>query len=176
MDPELRFTRHIEHTANKALRKLSILRKLCGTTWGSKPKTVKHAFCSISTKIIIGAVSSSNNNKAKQECGLPPLVNRRNLATIKFANRIRSNKRDYISTRVFNEWKGSTRLKRSSTLQLDKDIRSRINLEHSSLDFVQEPLFPRKPPSETKFSLNLYNLVQKRKEDFNILNQKALIP
>ncbi|GIX92927.1 hypothetical protein CEXT_424211 [Caerostris extrusa] len=45
MDPELHFTRHIEHTANKALRKLSILRKLCGTTWGSKPKTVKDAFC-----------------------------------------------------------------------------------------------------------------------------------
>ncbi|GIY69337.1 hypothetical protein CEXT_701031 [Caerostris extrusa] len=45
-----------------------------------------------------------------------------------------------------------TRLKRSSTLQLDKDIRSRINVEHSSLDFAQEPLFPRKPPSETKFA------------------------
>ncbi|GIY47552.1 reverse transcriptase domain-containing protein [Caerostris extrusa] len=47
LDPELRFTRHIKHTANKALRKLSILRKLCGTTWGSRPKTVKNAFCSI---------------------------------------------------------------------------------------------------------------------------------
>ncbi|GIY16533.1 reverse transcriptase domain-containing protein [Caerostris extrusa] len=47
MDPELRFTRHIVHTTNKALRKLSILRKLCGTTWGSRPKTVKSAFCSI---------------------------------------------------------------------------------------------------------------------------------
>ncbi|GIX81713.1 hypothetical protein CEXT_393251, partial [Caerostris extrusa] len=70
---------------------------------------------------------------------------------MKFTNRLRSNNMDHISTRVFNEWKGSTRLKRSSTLQLDKDIRSRINLEHSSLDFVQEPLFPRKPISEIKF-------------------------
>ncbi|GIY15664.1 hypothetical protein CEXT_259601 [Caerostris extrusa] len=74
---------------------------------------------------------------------------------MKFTNRLRSNNMDHISTRVFNEWKGSTRLKRSSTLQLDKDIRSRINLEHSSLDFVQEPLFPRKPISEIKFGLNL---------------------
>ncbi|GIY67796.1 hypothetical protein CEXT_338231 [Caerostris extrusa] len=90
MDPELRFTRHIEHTANKALRKLSILRKLCGTTWGSKPKTVKDAFCNIENHY--RAVTSSNNNKTEQECGLPPLENRRNLATIKFANRIRSNK------------------------------------------------------------------------------------
>ncbi|GIY75989.1 hypothetical protein CEXT_507421 [Caerostris extrusa] len=35
------------NTANKALGKLSILRKLCETTWGSRPKTVKNAFCSV---------------------------------------------------------------------------------------------------------------------------------
>ncbi|GIX67885.1 RNase H domain-containing protein [Caerostris extrusa] len=123
------------------------------------------------SKIIIGAVSSTNNNKAEQKCGLPPLENRRNFATL--PNIVLSNKMDHISTRIFNEWKGSTRLKRSSTLQLDKDIRIRINLEHSSLDFVQEPLFPRKPPSETKFSLNLLQLCSK-KEDFNILKQKGI--
>ncbi|GIX69939.1 hypothetical protein CEXT_564971 [Caerostris extrusa] len=93
------------------------------------------------SKIIIGAVSSTNNNKVEQECGLPPLENRRNLATIKFTNRFRSNNMDNISTTVFKEWNDSTRLKRSSTLQLDTDIRSLINLEHSSLDFVQNHLF-----------------------------------
>ncbi|GIX87871.1 probable RNA-directed DNA polymerase from transposon BS [Caerostris extrusa] len=93
LDPELRFTRHIVHTANKALRKLSILRKLCGTTWGSRPKSIKNSFCSIirpmleyaapiwnpssqsskidsvqhrASKIIILAVSSTNNNKTEQ--------------------------------------------------------------------------------------------------------------
>ncbi|GIY48798.1 reverse transcriptase domain-containing protein [Caerostris extrusa] len=138
MDPEIRFTRHILRTANKTLRKLSILRKLRGSTWRSRPKTVKNAFCSIirplleyaapiwnpssqsskmdsvqhrASKIIIGAVSSTNNNKAEQECGLPPLENRRNLAIIKFTNRLRSNNMDHISTRAFNEGKGSTRLK-----------------------------------------------------------------
>ncbi|GIY84080.1 reverse transcriptase domain-containing protein [Caerostris extrusa] len=181
LDPELRFTRYIVHTANKALRKLSILKKLCGTTWRSRPKTVKNAFCSIirplleyaaplwnpssqsskidsvqhrASKIIIGAVFSINNNKvnrnvayllSKTDATLPPS----NLL-IDFVVMIH-----VITTRVFNEWKGLTRLKRFSTLQLDKDIRSRINLEHSSLDFVQEPLFPQKTPSETKFGLNL---------------------
>ncbi|GIY31627.1 RNase H domain-containing protein [Caerostris extrusa] len=125
------------------------------------------------SKIIIGAVSSTNNNKVEQEWGLPSLGNRRNLATSKFINRLLSNNMDHISTRVFNEWKGSTRLKRSSTVQLDKDIRSRINLEHSSLNFVQEPLFPRKPPSETKFGLKLlFETIQKRRP--NILKQKGL--
>ncbi|GFX26094.1 hypothetical protein TNCV_2274341 [Trichonephila clavipes] len=71
-------------------------------------------------KIIIGAVSSTNNEKAEQECGLLPLESRRKLATIKFTNKLRSYGLDHISRRVFDKWKHSTRLKRSSTLQLDR--------------------------------------------------------
>ncbi|GFY05449.1 RNA-directed DNA polymerase from mobile element jockey [Trichonephila clavipes] len=41
LDPELRFSKHIEQTTNKALGKLNILRKLCGTSWGSRPQTLK---------------------------------------------------------------------------------------------------------------------------------------
>ncbi|GIY98199.1 reverse transcriptase domain-containing protein [Caerostris extrusa] len=135
MDPELRFTRHIVHTANKALRKLSILRKLCGTTWGSRPKTVKNAFCSIIRPLLEYAApiwnpssQSSKMDSAQHraskiiiEQSPQPITTRLNrnvacllsyLATIKFTNRLRSNNMDHISTRVFNEWKGSIRLKR----------------------------------------------------------------
>ncbi|GFS87394.1 RNase H domain-containing protein [Trichonephila clavipes] len=119
LDPELRFSKHIEQTANKALGKLNILRKLCGTSWSSRPQTLKSTFCTVirpvleyatpiwtpasisvkrkldsvqhrAAKIIIGAVSSTNNEKAEQECGLPPLESRRKLATIKFTNKLRS--------------------------------------------------------------------------------------
>ncbi|GFU14095.1 RNase H domain-containing protein [Trichonephila clavipes] len=98
----------IEQTTNKALGKLNILRKLCGTSWGSRPQTLKSTFCTVirpvleyatpiwtpasisvkrkldsvqhrAAKIIIGAVSSTNNEKAEQECGLPPLESRRKL-------------------------------------------------------------------------------------------------
>ncbi|GFU51265.1 reverse transcriptase domain-containing protein [Trichonephila clavipes] len=44
LDPELRFSKHIEQTTNKALGKLNILRKLCGTSWGSRPQTLKKHF------------------------------------------------------------------------------------------------------------------------------------
>ncbi|GFT15572.1 probable RNA-directed DNA polymerase from transposon BS [Trichonephila clavipes] len=47
LDSELRFTKHIEQTTIKALRKLNILRKLCGTTWGARPRTLKNAYSSI---------------------------------------------------------------------------------------------------------------------------------
>ncbi|GFV12554.1 RNase H domain-containing protein [Trichonephila clavipes] len=175
-DPELRFSKHIEQTANKALGKLNILRKLSGTSWGSRPQTLKSTFCTVirpvleystpiwtpasiyvkrkldsvqhrAAKIIIGAVSSTNNEKAEQECGLPPLESRRNLATIK--------------------------LKRSSTLQLDSEIRKELNLEYSSLEFLQEPLIPKNPPTNTCFELELSQPCSK-KEDPVTLRQKGL--
>ncbi|GFV51147.1 probable RNA-directed DNA polymerase from transposon X-element [Trichonephila clavipes] len=175
-DPELRFSKHIEETANKALGKLNILRKLSGTSWGSRPQTLKSTFCSVirpvleyatpiwtpasisvkrkldsvqhrAAKIIIGAVSSTNNEKAEQECGLPPLESRRKLATIK--------------------------LKRSSTLQLDSEIRKELNLDHSSLEFLQESLIPKNPPKNTCFELELLQPCSK-KEDPLTLRQKGL--
>ncbi|GFX79237.1 reverse transcriptase domain-containing protein [Trichonephila clavipes] len=145
LDPELRFSKHIEQTANKTLGKLDILRKLCRTSWGSRPQTLKSTFCTVirpvleyatpiwtpasisvkrkldsvqhrAAKIIIGAVSSTNNEKAEQECCLLPLESRRKLATIKFTNKLRLYGLDYIPRRVFDKWKHSTRLKKDLRL------------------------------------------------------------
>ncbi|GFY26427.1 RNase H domain-containing protein [Trichonephila clavipes] len=123
-------------------------------------------------KIIIGAVSSTNNEKAEQECGLPPLESRRNLAAIKFTNKLRSYDLDHISRRVFDKWNHSTRLKRSSTLQLDSEIRKELNLEHSSLELLQEPLIPKTPRKNTCFELELLRPCSK-KEDPATLRQKG---
>ncbi|GFV55267.1 RNase H domain-containing protein [Trichonephila clavipes] len=186
----------------KALGKLNILRKLCGTSWGSRPQTLKSTFCTVirpvleyvtpiwtpasisvkrkldsvqhrAAKIIIGAVSSTNNEKAEQECGLPPLESRRKLATIKFTNKLRSYGLDHISRRVFDKWNHSTRLKRSSTLQLDSEIRKELNLDHSSLEFLQEPFILKNPPKNTCFELELLQPCSK-KEDPVTLRQKGL--
>ncbi|GFY28796.1 RNA-directed DNA polymerase from mobile element jockey [Trichonephila clavipes] len=191
-DPELRFSKHIEQITNKALGKLNILRKLCGTSWGSRPQTLKSTFCTVirpvleyatsiwtpasisvkrkldsvqhrAAKIIIGAVSSTNNEKAEQECGLPPLESRHKLATIKFTNKLRSYGLDHISRRVFDKWKHFTRLKRSSTLQLDSEIRKELNLDHSSLEFLQEPLIP-KPTKEYLFRIGIVAAMFQKKK------------
>ncbi|GFS82116.1 RNase H domain-containing protein [Trichonephila clavipes] len=114
--------------------------------WTQASISVKRKLDSVqhrAAKIIIGAVSSTNNEKAEQEFGLPPLESRRKLATI--TNKLRSYGLDHISRRkVFDKWKHSTRLKRSSTLQLI------VNSEKNSiwiiphLEFLQEPLIPKK--------------------------------
>ncbi|GFT27413.1 hypothetical protein TNCV_1275321 [Trichonephila clavipes] len=68
----------------------------------------------------IGAVSSTNNVKRKNECGLPSLESRKKLATIKFTNKIRSCHEQHTSNVTFRVWKAKKRLKRSSTLQFKK--------------------------------------------------------
>ncbi|GFV29277.1 probable RNA-directed DNA polymerase from transposon BS [Trichonephila clavipes] len=115
LDPELRFSKHIEQTANKALGKLNILRKLCGTSWGSRPQTLKSTFFT----------------------------------------------------------KHSTRLKRSLTLQLDSEIRKELHLDHSFLEFLQEPLIPKNPPKNACFELEVLQACSK-KEDNVTLRQKGL--
>ncbi|GFT09078.1 reverse transcriptase domain-containing protein [Trichonephila clavipes] len=131
------------------------LKEYATPIWTPASISVKQKLDSVqhrAAKIIIGAVSSTNDEKAEQECGLPSLESRCNLATIKFSNKLRSYDLNHISRRVFDKWKHSTRLKRSSTLQLDSEIRKELNLEHSSLEFLQEPLIPKKnPPKNTCF-------------------------
>ncbi|GFT51934.1 reverse transcriptase domain-containing protein [Trichonephila clavipes] len=196
LDPEVHFSKHIEQTANKALGKLNILRKLNGTSWGSRPQTLKSTFCTVvrpvleyatpiwtsasifvkrkldsvqhrAAKIIIGAVLSTNNEKAEPECGLPPLESRRNLATIKFTNKLCSYDLDHISRRVFDKWKHSTRLKRSSTLQLDSEIRKKLNLKHSSLEFLLELLIPKKPTKEHLFQIGIVAAMFQKRRPWN---------
>ncbi|GFY16966.1 RNase H domain-containing protein [Trichonephila clavipes] len=145
--------------------------------WTPASISVKRKLDSVqhrAAKIIIGAVSSTNNEKAEQECGLPPLESRRKLATIKFTNKLRSYGLDHISRRVFDKWKHSTRLIRSSTLQLDSEFRKELNLDHSSLEFLQEPLIPKNPPKNTCFELELLQPCSKKKEDPVTLRQKGL--
>ncbi|XP_071034199.1 uncharacterized protein [Parasteatoda tepidariorum] len=131
LDTELRFTKQNEATSLKALKKLNILRKLCGP------------------------VSSTNNLSDEIECGLTPLESRRKLATVKFTNKIRSSSVEHISNVTFRAWTNRKRLKRSSTLQYDKVIRKNISLNHSCLDIIEGPFLAVKPPSTVKINLDL---------------------
>ncbi|GFV93603.1 reverse transcriptase domain-containing protein [Trichonephila clavipes] len=133
----------VENIAQKALKKLNILRKFGGSTWGSKPKTLLNTYTALirptleyaapvwtpsastsaekidsaqyrASKIIIGAVSSTNNVTVENECGLPSLKGRRKLATFKFTNKIRSCGKPHIPNITFRSLTAKNRLKRSS--------------------------------------------------------------
>ncbi|GFU79650.1 RNase H domain-containing protein [Trichonephila clavipes] len=123
--------------------------------WTPASISVKRKLDSVqhrAAKIIIGAVSSTNNEKAEQECGLPPLESRRKLATIKFTNKLRSYGLDHISRRVLingSILQGSKDLRLS---QLDSEFRKELNLDHSSLDHVpkkEDPVTLRQKGLET---------------------------
>ncbi|XP_054709011.1 nephrin-like [Uloborus diversus] len=124
------------------------------------------------TFTIVQKMSSANNSKVELESGLVSLENRRKFATVKFTNKIRSHNKDHIANRAFDVWTSTSRLQRSSTLQLDRDIREAIRLAHSSLDITQEPLFPFRPPKSTKINTYLLEPCSK-KEPTEILLQKG---
>ncbi|GFU51360.1 hypothetical protein NPIL_287011 [Nephila pilipes] len=65
------------------------------------------------------------------------------------------------------------RLKRVSTLQYDKEIRRNIQMGHSSLDYLPEPIIPKMPPGNPRFCLDLLQPSSK-KEDPKVLKQKDL--
>ena len=72
-------------------------------------------------------------------------------------------------------WNDTKKLKKSSMLQLYRDIRSQIKLEYSTLDFLQQPLFPREPPKEMTINSNLLQLCSKKKKNqTETLEQKGL--
>ncbi|GFS79968.1 RNase H domain-containing protein [Trichonephila clavipes] len=134
--------------------------------WTPASISVKRKLDSVqhrAAKIIIGAVSSTNNEKAEQECGLPPLESRRKLATIKFTNKLRSYGLDHISRRVFDKWKHSTRLK---DLRLSNLI---VNSEKNSI-WIIPPRVPsgaphsKNPPKNTCFELELLQPCSKKKK------------
>ncbi|GFV32896.1 RNase H domain-containing protein [Trichonephila clavipes] len=124
-------------------------------------------------KVIIGAVSSTNNEKAEQKCGLPQLESRCNLVTIKFTNELHSYNLDHISRRVFDKWKHSKRFKGPSTIQLDSQIRKDLNLKHSTLEFLQEPLIKKKHQRTPVSNWNCRGHIPK-KEDPVTLRYKGL--
>ena len=188
---ELRFTNHTENISQKALKEFSAVRKLFGSNWGSKPKTLLNTYTALigeilgcatlmwapcsstwkgtidsvqhrASKFIIGAVSSTGNEKAGHEWGLLSLANKRKLVTIKFTNKIRSCHEQHISNITFRVWTAKNRLKRSSTLQFDNDIRNDINMKHTCLDIFQEAFFPVKPLSSVKIILDLLGSCKKK--------------
>ncbi|GFV21818.1 RNase H domain-containing protein [Trichonephila clavipes] len=56
---------------------------------------------------------------------------------------------------------------------IDREIRKELNLEHSSLEFLQESLIPKNPQKNTCFELELLQPCSK-KEDPVTLRQKGL--
>ncbi|KFM71545.1 hypothetical protein X975_26786, partial [Stegodyphus mimosarum] len=141
------FSHHLKQISNKALKRLYILKRcvmhlgirrktllntytsLVRTTleysapiWAPASSSVKEKIDSVQygpSKIITGAVSSTNNVKAETECGLASLENRIKLATIKFKNKMQniSQALQTISSSIKHSKHGveKNRLKRSST-------------------------------------------------------------
>ncbi|GFU20944.1 RNase H domain-containing protein [Nephila pilipes] len=170
LDAKLCFIKHLENCSNRALKKLRILNSLCGTKW---VLTKLDRIQANSTQIISGAVSSTNNIKAERECELPALSQRRKYLTSKFINKIKSRDTEHISRRTFKKWNILSRLKRSSTLKYDNEIRDNLDLKHDSHNVLQESNLLSWIPEHTKIKLNLIEPCTKNESE-DILKAKRI--
>ena len=120
-----------------------------------------------------GAVSSTNNGKIIRECGLESLQNRRKVNMIKFAKKARSGVPEHICSISFEAWNAKSRLKQSSLVQYDRDIRASIGLEHNKWAIVQEPISCKRLPSNTDIHTDILEPCNKN-EPRDIIRKREL--
>ncbi|GFV92990.1 RNA-directed DNA polymerase from mobile element jockey [Trichonephila clavipes] len=156
LDPELRFSKHIEHTTNKALGKLNILRKLCGTSWGSRPQTLKSTFCTVIRPVLEYATPIWTPASISAKRKLDSVQHRAAKIIIEQCHQP-------IMKRP-NKNAACLRLKAGANLPLSSSL---INYAH------MEPLIPKNPPKNICFELELFQPCSK-KEDPVTLRQKGL--
>ncbi|UYV72129.1 hypothetical protein LAZ67_9001914 [Cordylochernes scorpioides] len=176
--PELRFTKRITETSYRTQNKIRLMKHLCSSKWGSKAQNLTkeklNRVQAKAEKLFIGAVSSTNNSKAEKESVLQDLEERRQLSAIKYINKIRSCNKNHISQQTYKSWNNKNRLHRSSPLQQDNEIRSRIGLEHLNTTYYEQPETTSNFPPNTTLSLHLIEPCTK-KDPPNNLKEKALI-
>lgn len=60
-----------------------------------------------------------------------------------------------LAIELFRQWKKNARLKRSSTLQFDQEIRQQIGIEHNTYNILEEPALPSMLPPNTTINIDL---------------------
>ncbi|XP_071037677.1 uncharacterized protein [Parasteatoda tepidariorum] len=113
-------------------------------------------------KIMSGAVSSTNNLRIQEECGLVPLEERRQMLTVKFTNNAHSLDEGHISHRTIINWNKKSRHKKSSPLLFDRDIREKIHLKPEDFLFRNETPATRVVPVNTTICLELIEPCSKK--------------
>jgi hypothetical protein len=89
------------------------------------------------SKIILGATNSTNNETICKEAKLSPLTKRFNFALSRLLNKAKCSNNNHITKIVLEQYQHKTRLKRSSPLQLYKELEEIKTLECFS--FLKEP-------------------------------------
>ncbi|GFX58334.1 RNase H domain-containing protein [Trichonephila clavipes] len=76
------------------------------------------------------------------------------------------------ASRNFKKWSDTPRLKRSSILQQDQEIRNNINFQNDSLGISKEPSHTQHIHPQAKVNLNLVQLCTK-KEPVSVIKEKG---
>ena len=157
LDRQLSLKNHIKNIKNKALRRLQLLKRLAGTTWGSDKDTLRGLYlgyvrsvneynrsllttCSKSNlesidrvqnnalRLISGAMRSTPTAACEIHTSVGPLGLRRDKAALEMYERCKRMNRSHPNRHLVENWEYKQRIKHKSVLHHVQEIQDRYHL------------------------------------------------
>ena len=153
----MNLNKHIQKLKEKSSRRLNIIKRLASTQWGANKNTLRQlyngyvrstmeyniALQSISSDstqasldkvessavhFIAGAMKSTSTAACHIHTNIQPLCFRRDAAVLEMTEKYRRQEKHIPNSKIVNNWKENTRLKKRSILKVEKKLQEKHKL------------------------------------------------
>ena len=157
LDRQLNLKKHVENIRNKALKRLQLLKRLTGTTWGSDKDTLRGLYLGYvrsaleynsallttcaktnvksldrvqnnALRLISGGMRSTPSSACEIHTNVEPLEMRRDMAAMEVYERNKRMNKHHPNKQLVDNWKQKQRLKQKSVLHHVSEIKDRYHL------------------------------------------------
>ena len=157
LDPRMTLQKHMRNVKDKATRRLNIVKRLAGTTWGADKSTLRQLYLgyvrssmeynlalqivssetnrdtldrveSNALHFIAGAMRSTPTAACHIHTNVQPLRLRREAAVLEMVERYRREDDDQPNAQIVKGWKENTRIKKNSILKAEKQLQEKHHL------------------------------------------------
>ena len=196
LDRQLTLSKHMQKLKSKSSRRLNIVKRLASTQWGASKKTLRQLYIgyvrstmeynlalqSISSDttqssldivesnavhFIAGAMRSTSTAACHVHTNIQPLGLRREAAVLEMTERYKRQEEHLPNSKIVNEWKENTRLKKKSVLKVERKLQEKYHLpENRRIErFVEKNPHPGKERKSPSIFLDLNEKMSKKGSD-----------
>ena len=196
MDQRMTLEKHMRNVKEKASRRLNIIKRLASTTWGADKNTLRQLYLgyvrsSMEYNLALQSISSDTNREALDKVesnalhfiagalkststaachihtNVQPLGLRREAAVLEMVERYRRDDPDKPNTKIVENWRENTRIKKNSILKVEKKLQAKHHLpdNREKCVFSEKNLHPSKSFYEPTINLELNQAVSKKTSD-----------
>ena len=157
LDRQMNLNKHIQKLKEKSSRRLNIIKRLASTQWGANKNTLRQLYigyvCSTmeynialqsissdstqasldkvessAVHFIAGAMKSTSTAACHIHTNIQPLCFRRDAAVLEMTEKYRRQEKHIPNSKIVNNWKENTRLKKRSILKVEKKLQEKHKL------------------------------------------------